>query len=94
LVLVHQVFEVSKWHQAQQLCKHRSTRVHTPNLSKRGNGRPSRKICVSNRRNHKFACRAYADWACGYRACNLPDTSDFVYKCPHDLSKVIGPAGN
>ena len=68
LVLVDEVFEVSKRHEAQHLCKHRSTRVHAANLSKRGNSTPSWQIRVSNRRNRKSACRAYAGWVCGHQS--------------------------
>ena len=68
LVLVDEVFEVSKRHEAQHLCKHRSTRVHAENLPKRGKGKPWRQIRVSNRRNRKSACRAYVAYVCGYQA--------------------------
>ena len=68
LVLVDEVFEVSKRHEAQHLCKHRSTRVHAANLSKRGNSTPSWQIRVSNRRNRKSACRAYVAYVCGHQA--------------------------
>ena len=68
LVLVDEVFEVSKRHEAQHLCKHRSTRVHAANLPKRGNGTPSSKSRVSNRRNRKSACRAYVAYVGGLQS--------------------------
>ena len=57
--VVDKVFEVSKRHKAQQLCKHRSTRVHTENLEKRGNSTPARENRVSNRLNRESVCKPH-----------------------------------
>jgi len=59
LVFAYEVFEVTKRQKAQQLCKHRSPRVHIGNLGKRGGSTLIGKNRISNRRNRESGCKPH-----------------------------------